>query len=89
MGIEIGIDIDPDTLVLEINTRPRVVWTKDEKRRLDRCAADFNAHGDRLLMRCGQALCPDTTIRLVREPSDPRGAVLRCGCLDRVFSRDI
>lgn len=68
-----------------VNTRERVVWTTDEKRRLDRCAKDFNAHGDKLLLICGNPVCPDRSIVLHVDQTHPGGAVLRCGCTDRYF----
>lgn len=69
-----------------INTRLRVVWTMDEKKRLDRCARDFRAHGDKFLLRCGNTTCPDDRIVMHLDASAPTGAVLRCGCTDRVFT---
>lgn len=69
-----------------VNTRQRATWTTDEKRRLSRCAKDFNMHGDKLLMRCGNVTCPDDRIILHVEPTAPTGAVLRCGCTDRRFT---
>jgi hypothetical protein len=70
----------------EVSTRRRVVWTREEKRRLDRVSADFNLHGDRFLLRCGSAACPETTIVLAEDRTNPGGMILRCGCTDRVFS---
>ena len=66
-----------------VSARNRVVWTREEKMRMDRCAKDVNAHGDKLLLRCGSALCPDQAIALTQ---NVRGeTLLRCGCTDRVF----
>lgn len=70
---------------LLINTRRRVVWTKDEKRLLDRVAKRFNAHGDKLQLLCGNETCPDRRISLAVDDEDPAGRVLRCGCTDRQF----
>jgi len=84
MPLHAGASFDPESLVL--NTRQRVVWTTDERRRLDRCAKDFNVHGDKLQFKCGNLTCPDTRIHLAADFSQPGGAVLRCGCTDRVFS---
>jgi hypothetical protein len=71
----------------EVSTRRRVVWTREEKRRLDRVAADFNRHGDKFLLRCGNPACPSPVIALQGDGTDAAGALLRCGCTDRVFSR--
>lgn len=71
---------------LLITTRQRATWTTDEKRRLTRVAKDFNMHGDKLLMRCGSPVCPDDRIILHVDESAPTGAVLRCGCTDRLFT---
>lgn len=68
-----------------LSTRDRAVWTNDERKHLDRCAKDFNAHGDKLIMVCGNPCCPEPTIRLHPDEREPAGAVLRCGCTDRVF----
>jgi hypothetical protein len=88
MGSHAGASLDAD-LALQINTRTRVVWTTDERKRLDRCAKDFNQHGDKLLLKCGQMLCPDPRIHLAAAFDAPGGAVLRCGCTDRVFSQTV
>lgn len=72
--------------VPEATTRQRTVWTTDEKRLLNRISKIFNEHGDKLLLRCGNPLCPDDRIFLHAAPSEPTGAILRCGCTSRVFS---
>jgi hypothetical protein len=87
MGSHAGASFDADTLL--ISTRQRVVWTIDERKRLDRCAKDFNAHGDKLQLKCGQLTCPDPRIHLAADFNEPGGAVLRCGCTDRVFSQTV
>ena len=69
-----------------ISTREREVWTTDEKKRLNRCAKDFNAHGDKLLLVCGNPLCVDPRMTLQQDHSAPGGMVLRCYCRDRVFT---
>lgn len=71
----------------EPNTRQRTVWTRDEKKLLDRLAKVFNMHGDKLQLRCGNPVCPDTRMTLAQDATSPGGMVLRCGCTDRVFSR--
>jgi hypothetical protein len=70
---------------LLIDPRQRVVWTTDERRRLDRCAKDFNTHGDKLQLVCGSALCPEPRIVMHQDQTAPGGVVLRCGCTDRHF----
>ena len=72
---------------LLISNRQRVVWTKDERRPLDRVAKVFNAHGDKFQLVCGSPFCPEPSIVLEKDSSDPGGRVLRCGCRDRVFTR--
>jgi hypothetical protein len=71
----------------EVSTRRRVVWTREEKRRLDRVAADFNRHGDKFLLRCGNRRVPRPRSCAAGRRTDAAGALLRCGCTDRVFSR--
>jgi hypothetical protein len=88
MGSHAGASFDP-SLALQLATRPRVVWTRAERRALDACAKAFNSHGDRLVLECGTRTCPDRRIHLAAAFDAPGGAVLRCGCTDRVFSRTI
>jgi hypothetical protein len=88
MAAHAGASLDP-SLALHLSARPRVVWTRAERRALDSCAAAFNAHGDRLVLECGKVTCPDARIHLAADFSAPGGAVLRCGCTDRVFSRTV
>lgn len=66
--------------------RVRTVWTTDERRLLDRLAKTFNMHGDKILLRCGNPVCPSPVIVLKADQTSAGGAVLRCGCTDRVFS---
>jgi hypothetical protein len=72
---------------LLISTHQRVVWTRDERRLLDRVAKVFNAHGDKFKLVCGSPVCPEPSIVLRDDDSHPGGRVLRCGCRDRVFTR--
>ena len=88
MGPHAGASFDPD-LALQLATRQRVVWTRAERKHLDVCAHDFNAHGDKLLLTCGRVTCPDPRMHLAADFGAPGGAVLRCGCTDRVFSRSV
>jgi hypothetical protein len=88
MDSSAGASFDPD-LALQISPRRRVVWTRAERKHLDACAEDFVTHGDRLVLECGLQTCPDPRIHLAAAFSAPGGAVLRCGCTDRVFSRTV
>lgn len=67
--------------------RMREVWTNAERMQTDRFAKMVHSHGDTFLLRCGNELCPDRVIKLEADAGDARGAVLRCGCTDRVFSK--
>jgi hypothetical protein len=88
MDSHAGASLDP-SLALHLSTRRRVVWTRAERQTLNRCAQAFNAHGDRLVLECGTRTCPDRRIHLAAAFDAPGGAVLRCGCTDRVFSRTV
>jgi hypothetical protein len=70
---------------LLISTRQRVVWTSDEKKLLNRLSKIFNAHGDKLLLVCGNTTCLEQRMILAQDQSNPGGMVLRCGCSDRCF----
>lgn len=67
--------------------RTREVWTPEEWKLFKRCAELFHRKGDKFLIRCRAELCPDPIVRLAVDPGADRGAVLRCGCTDRVFAR--
>jgi hypothetical protein len=88
MGSHAGASFDP-SLALQLTTRRRVVWTRAERRTLDACAKACNAHGDRLVLECAAQTCPDLRIHLAADFTAPGGAVLRCGCTDRVFARTV
>jgi hypothetical protein len=85
MSSHAGASFNAD-LALQLNTRARVVWTTAERKQLDRCARAVNVHGDKLVLWCGHLTCPDPRIHLAAAFHEPGGAVLRCGCTDRVFS---
>lgn len=72
--------------VLRVDTRRREVWTRDEKKIIDRAARVLNSHGDRMKLVCGSDICPDNRIVMVVDQSDPSGAQLACGCTTRCFS---
>ncbi len=83
-----GLEAVPDaTGQSQQGGRTREVWTNDERKRFERACRDVRGHGDLLLLRCGNELCPDRAIKLEADAGAERGAVLRCGCTDRVFSR--
>lgn len=67
--------------------RTREVWARDDWKQFDRACATVRKKGDVLLLRCGNELCPDRAIKLEADASAERGAVLRCGCTDRVFAK--
>lgn len=67
--------------------RTREVWPSDDFRLFTRFSKMVRQHGDMVLLRCGNELCPDRAIKLAPEASAERGAVLRCGCTDRVIVR--
>jgi hypothetical protein len=68
------------------STRGREVWTKADKKMLDRVSRLIASHGDRMALTCGHATCADRQIRIHVDPTSASGAVLRCGCTDRVFN---
>lgn len=65
--------------------RTREVWARDDWKQFERACKIVKRKGDTLLLRCGNDLCPDRAITLQADASAERGAVLRCGCTDRVF----
>lgn len=67
--------------------RTRDVWTNADRMLFDRFAKMVRGHGDTVALTCGNDLCPDRKIKLESDAGAERGAVLRCGCTDRVFSR--
>lgn len=67
--------------------RTREVWTNADRMLTDRFAKMVRGHGDTFSIKCGNELCPDRGIALEADAGAERGAVLRCGCTDRVFSR--
>lgn len=67
--------------------RMREVWVHDDWRLFERACKLIRIKGDKLLLECGNTLCPDRAIRLTPDAAAERGAVLRCGCTDRHFSR--
>lgn len=73
---------------LLISTRDRIVYTKADGQALDRCAKQLNAHGDKMLVVCGNATCPSQKIVMVPDhTAGGRGMILRCGCRDRIFEK--
>lgn len=72
----------------EGKARTRDVYSVDDVKHFDRAVKVLTSHGDKIQIRCGAELCPDRVVQLVSDATAERGAVLRCGCTDRVFSRD-
>lgn len=70
---------------LIISTREREVWMYEQKRKLDRLAADLNSARVGLSLFCKEPLCPKPVFELVPDPSNPDSMILRCGCKDRHF----
>lgn len=68
-----------------LSTRQREVWTYEQKRRLDRIAADLHTAEVRLILECNAPCCPDPTIHLVEDDHTPGGRMLQCGCTQRHF----
>lgn len=70
---------------LIISTRTREVWTYENKRHLDRLARMLNSAEVGLKLKCEASFCPDPTLRLIVDQTDPTGCVLQCGCKNRHF----
>ena len=90
MAAHAGASLDP-SLALHLSARPRVVWTRAERRALDSCATALpTAHGDRLVLECGKVTCPDVRGSISR-PTLARPAAPSCAAAatDRVFSRTV
>ncbi len=71
-----------------ISDRKRDVYTDDERRLFDRACKMLTRHGDKVQLRCGASSCPDPVVKIVDAPRESGGAVLQCGCTDRVLSWD-
>lgn len=82
-----GLEGVPDLADKATNQRVREVWTRDEWRRFNRAAKIMEEHGVKMRLLCTLAQCPDKNIRIHPDASAPSGAVLRCGCTDRIFAR--
>ena len=67
--------------------RTRETWSNDDWRLFGRFSKMVRQHGDVVLLRCGNELCPNRAVKLEPDASAERGAVLRCGCTDRVILR--
>lgn len=84
-----GLGAIPDLATAsEAQKRTRDLYSVEEVAAIDRAAKILTKHGDKMRLRCGAQLCPSRAIELVNEATAERGAVLRCGCTDRVFERD-
>lgn len=67
--------------------RIREVWTREEWALFNKASRLMEAHGVKQRLVCGLEQCPDKAIRISPDAAAPMGAVLRCGCTDRVFAR--
>lgn len=82
-----GLEGIPDLAASITNARVREVWVRDEWKLLNRTSKALEAHGVKIRMVCTIEQCPDKPIKIATDASAPSGAVLRCGCTDRVFAR--
>lgn len=73
-------------IALDISTRKREDWTRDERRVIDRAAKLLHGHGVAMKLACGSPVCPDPTLHVEPGAFD---SVLRCGCTDRHFQRPL
>lgn len=83
-GLESAVDVRKDGAA---SGRKREVWPAGDFKLFTRLSKVVRQHGDKLLLRCGASICRDQVIRLEADASAERGAVLRCGCTDRVMGR--
>jgi hypothetical protein len=66
-------------------SRVREVWTRDERRLLERAVAMLTRKGMRQYLKCDHAACAAAPIE--RVPAADGGFVLRCAHADRVFTQ--
>ena len=69
-----------------LTTRYREIWTRAERKILDRAAQLMAAHGDQFMLICGKPMCPEPSMHIEPYRQDADALMLRCGCTDRVFS---
>lgn len=88
-GIEVvtGLPNAPNVASQVGAQRVREVWTREEWALFNRASKLMGDHGVKQRLVCGLEQCPDKAIRIHPDASAPMGAVLRCGCTDRVFAR--
>lgn len=82
-----GLEGIPDLASSIRNPRVREVWVREEWKLLNRASKMLEGHGVKHRMLCTIEQCPDKPIKIATDASAPMGAVLRCGCTDRVFAR--
>jgi len=80
-----GVDGIPDLAAIASNPRTRDVWTKADRKLLDRVARMLGEHGVSFALKCANQTCPDRQLKTASDSSAPGGVVLRCGCTDRHF----
>lgn len=82
-----GLEGIPDVAASLANPRIRDVWTREEWKLLNRTSKMLAGHGVKHRLVCMLEHCPDKNIRIHADATAPMGAVLRCGCTDRIFAR--
>jgi hypothetical protein len=82
-----GLEGAPDLKAIAGNTRIRQVWTRERWKLLNRLSKVLEEEGVKMRLVCHLAQCPDKAIKIANDATAPMGAVLRCGCTDRVFAR--
>lgn len=70
---------------LIISTKNREDWTYENKMLLDKLATRLHSAAVTLEMQCKRQTCPDPRICITRDPTDPSGLILECGCTRRFF----
>ena len=75
------------SLLVPLTTeRAREVWSRDERKALERVAKLCALRGVRFLLTCGREGCRETIERV----EDATGQlVLRCACSDRIMARNL
>ena len=75
-------------VVPESAPRDREVWTKDEKKLIDRVTRMLRGRKIRLVLKCADDACDLTPLEFI--PVRENGEfILRCPHLDRVFTRAV
>lgn len=82
-----GLEGIPDVAASINNPRVREVWTREDWKHFNRAAKVLEFHGVKMRLLCTLEQCPEKNIKIKTDATAPMGAVLRCGCTDRVFAR--